>query len=161
MWSANGRYILMETLSNSISNMDINSFPLSEMEESSDYLFVYGILKRGFSLDLSSKAEFIGEAILPGARLYRIGGGVGLRFTIENSSDVFGEVFRIPKGLWKWLDSIEHNGISYTRRIVGAEVGNPEGPDFGWMRVWVYEHTYPGMVYDDPIENGRFENAAF
>lgn len=131
---------------------------MKRLEAQCDYLFVYGILKRGFVLDLSfaNRAEFIDEAMLPGAILYRVGGGVGLRFTEDQYREVYGEVFKIPQPLWKWLDSIESNGFSYTRRIVEVGLGNPEGPDYGWVKAWVYEHTYPGMKYDKPILDGVY-----
>jgi|SRR6267378_234468 len=122
----------------------------------SDFLFVYGILKRGFILDLTRRAEFIGEAMLPSAILYKIGSGVGLRFIEDNNRKVYGEVFKIPSRLWEWLDDIESNGVAYTRKIVEVAVGNPEGPDYGWMMAWVYEHTFPGMKYDRPILNGVY-----
>jgi len=131
---------------------------MKRLEAQCEYLFVYGILKRGFILDLTYRAEFIGEAMLPGAILYRIGSGVGLRFTDDKHKDVYGEVFKIPQKLWKWLDSIESNGFAYTRKIVEVGVGNPEGPDFGWMSSWVYEHTFPGMKYDKPILNGVYNS---
>lgn len=134
----------------------------------SDYLFVYGILKRGFELDLSSKAEFIGEACLLGAKLYRISNGVGLRFTDNLLEDeVYGEVFKIPQGLWKWLDFIEANGFAYTRkigdvhllRVLSDDLDRAEELLLEPIKAYVYEHTFPGMHYDRPIDNGRFENA--
>ncbi len=128
--------------------------PLQEQE--CQYLFVYGILKRGFILDLTHRAEFIDEAMLPGAILYKIGGGVGLRFTENVHREVYGEVFKIPQHLWKWLDSIESNGFSYTRKIVEVAVGNPEGPDYGWVKAWIYEHTFPGMKYENEIKDGIY-----
>lgn len=131
------------------------------VEDKCDLLFVYGILKRGFELDLRGKAKFVDTAQLDGAILYRVGSGVGLRLTEDASRTVYGEVFKIPQGLWKWLDMIESNGFAYTRRIVEVCLGNPEGPDGGWVKAWVYEHTYPGMKYDRPIENGVFEHANF
>ena len=136
----------------------LNEVSLQEPEKVCDYLFVYGILKRGFILDLTYRAEFIGEAVLPGAILYSIGNGVGLRFTEDIQREVYGEVFNISLKLWKWLDSIESNGFAYTRKIVDVGVGNPEGPDFGWMNAWVYEHTFPGMKYDKPILNGVYNS---
>lgn len=123
-------------------------------------LFVYGILKRGFALDLSERGcPFIGKAQFDGAILYRIGQGVGLRFAaLERSA--YGEVFEIPRHLWKWLDGIEQNGFAYTRKIVQVYVDNHEAGR-GWMKAWVYEHTFPGMKYDRPIENGVYEHADF
>jgi len=131
-------------------------------------LFVYGILKRNYDLDLRKyNAKFIGKAVLPGAILYGIGplhegpyvggegredfSGVGLRFTEDLTKHAYGEVFEIPDHLWDWLDSIENNGFSYTRKEVQVEMET-------WVKTeaWVYEHTYPHMVYDSPIESGVF-----
>src|SRR5260370_42631174 len=74
-------------------------------------LFVYGILKRGFQLDLTKRGcKFIGEAQIQGANLYGIGhkwdgenwSGVGLRFLGLPVEDpirvVHGEIFEIPDG---------------------------------------------------------------
>src|SRR6267378_5381684 len=124
-------------------------------ENKCDLLFVYGILKRGFELDLRGKAKFIDTAQLDGAILYRVGSGVGLRFTEDVNRTVYGEVFKIPKGLWKWLDMIESNGFAYTRRIVEVGIGHHEA-DIGWVKAWVYEHTFPNMRYDRPIIDGIF-----
>jgi len=145
-------------------------------------LFVYGILKRNYDLDLRKyDAKFIGKAVLPGAILYGIrplhegpyvGGegredfsGVGLRFTGDLTKLAYGEVFEIPDHLWDWLDSIENNGFSYTRKEVqvcisedlgyeGVAVNMVNAAVAVW--VWVYEHTYPHMVYDSPIQSGVF-----
>ncbi len=131
---------------------------MKRLEAQCEYLFVYGILKRGFILDLTYRAEFIGEARLPGAILYRIGSGVGLRFTEDLTKQAYGEVFKIPQKLWEWLDSIEWNGINYTRKVVWAELtGKRElAGDWGNVRTWVYEHTAKGMVYNSPIEDGVY-----
>jgi gamma-glutamylcyclotransferase (GGCT)/AIG2-like uncharacterized protein YtfP len=132
-------------------------------------LFVYGILKRNFQLDLEQRgAKFLGEAQLPGAILYRIGhGGVGLRLVEDPLKVAYGEVFEIPDGwiehnktMWNWLDSIENNGLAYTRKVVQVCVTLPEEDGMVGMEmknVWTYEHTFPGMKYDKPIESGRYE----
>ena len=126
-------------------------------------LFVYGILKQGYALDLAGyEATFLGEAHIDHATLYHIGGGVGLRFT-EDDTVAHGELWTIPEKLWKWLDHIESNGFAYTRKIVGVQPKNllgkaPEetyGPPSP-IAAWVYEHTYPGMVYSLPIKGGSF-----
>ncbi len=127
-------------------------------------LFVYGILKRGYELDLNNQgAKFIGEASIPGACLYGIGrpragrefSGVGLKLDVGPARVAHGELWDIPDDLWDWLDGIEQNGFCYTRKIVKAEhinsLGYPADID-----TWVYEYTYPGFSYDNPIANGRF-----
>ena len=138
-------------------------------------LFVYGILKRGYELDLEGYgAKFISEAYIPGAILYGIGNrwaheghphdgrqwsGVGLALNVGPSSGVaHGELWEIPSNLWGWLDSIEQNGYCYTRKIVPVhyEIDNGQGEDVLVVNAWVYEYTYPGFNYANPIEGGRF-----
>ena len=121
-------------------------------------LFVYGILKRGFQLDLEQRgAKFLGEAQLPGAILYRIGhGGVGLRLVEDLNKVAYGEVFEIPHcrpdryAEWGWLDEIENNGLVYTRKVVPVHFPKSNAD----LLTWVYEHTYPSARYDRPIESG-------
>lgn len=118
-------------------------------------LFVYGILKRNFSLDLTKKgASFMGPDALPGAQLFQMGGGVGLRLdeSFRDCPLAQGEVFEIPDSLWRWLDSIEQNGFCYTRRVVETKFGP----------AWVYEHTFPGTQYRMPIPaNDYQENSPY
>lgn len=105
-------------------------------------LMVYGILKRGFALDLTKHGcKFLGECQLVGANLYgrefrdATGSwtGVGLRFDDDPEGVAYGELFEIPDrvehpegkrgwSVWDWLDSIEQNGYCYTRKIVRVEM---------------------------------------
>lgn len=117
-------------------------------------LFVYGLLKRGFELDLRyyENTKFISPAQLDGATLYSIGFGVGLRFTPEiPESFALGDVFEIPEAAWPWLDGIEQNGFAYTRKVVQVKRESGEILD-----AWVYEHTYPNMIYSRPILGGCY-----
>lgn len=139
-------------------------------------LFCYGILKRGYELDLTnygvngSKTKFIGEASIKGATLYGIGhhfgldrdfSGVGLAFK-DPDGVAYGEIFEIPSGLWNWLDTIEQNGFCYTRKIVQCELVNM--PAYAMydtdaervVNAWVYEYVFPGFDYSHPIEGGKF-----
>ncbi|HYS59467.1 MAG TPA: gamma-glutamylcyclotransferase family protein [Gemmatimonadales bacterium] len=119
----------------------------------SDYslIFVYGILKRGFSADLTRQGgEFQGPAEIDGANLHPIGGGVGLRFTEDKLRKAHGELFLIPDRLWKWLDRIESNGFCYTRKEVDVYTED------GSRKAWVYEHTFPDMKYNEPFEDGCY-----
>ena len=121
-------------------------------------LFVYGILKQGFSLDLTKEgATFLGKAILQGANLYRIGQGVGLR--IEDEGKVYGEVFEIPSALWHWLDRIENHPHTYQRQLV--QVLMIEGYDEHLSEkqhpeAWVYVHQHP-EYFSGLIESGKYE----
>jgi gamma-glutamylcyclotransferase (GGCT)/AIG2-like uncharacterized protein YtfP len=119
----------------------------------SNLLFVYGILKRGFGADLEEQidATFISEATIANAQLYGIGGGVGLRFETTDSPAI-GEVFEIKSDrLWAELDWLESNGFCYTRKVVDV-ISTTLGP----LKAWVYEHTFPNMTYDHPLEGNVY-----
>jgi len=123
-----------------------------EKEVKPNKLFVYGILKRGFSLDLEREgAKFLGEATLQPANLYHVGGGVGLR--IEDEGKVYGEVFEIPPTMWRWLDGIEGHPYTYMRQQVQAFIVDRVGPE----EVWVYVHQHP-EYFTGLIESGRYES---
>lgn len=125
------------------------------------YLAVYGILKKGFALDLNKipEATFVGPGIINGANLYRIGTGVGLRFVEDPNRVAKVEVYDIKPGLWSWLDMIEANGMAYTRKVVSTfvDVDHPlEGIQKLAFDTWVYEHSFPGMKYTRLIEDGNY-----
>lgn len=131
-------------------------------------LAVYGILKRGFELDLRYfGGTFIGAGTVKGATLYHIGSGVGLRFD-DPSKVAHVEVFDIGKErlpgsenlyryykaseVWRWLDSIENNGRTYTRKVVPVTLS-----DGSVIDCWIYEHTmWPDSKYTNPIEGNDF-----
>ena len=121
--------------------------------EKTNKLFVYGILKKGFSLDLSREgAKFIGEAILQPANIYSIGAGVGL--LLEEEGKVHGEVFEIPnERMWKWLDQIEGHPHLYQRQIVWPVLTHSN--DEVEAYVYVYQRPeYLGRL----IESGNYDD---
>ena len=112
-------------------------------------LLVYGILKRGKSLDLQANGcPFLGEATLDGANLYRIGGGVGLK--LNEKGVIHGEVFIVRDTLWPWLDEIEGNGFIYTRKVVRPTLKSGDV-----VRAWVYEHNAKFRP-EEKIEDGVY-----
>jgi gamma-glutamylcyclotransferase (GGCT)/AIG2-like uncharacterized protein YtfP len=127
-------------------------------------LFCYGILQRGHELDLTQASlggKFLGEALIQGANLYRIGSGVGLRLVEDPHKVAHGELFEIPDTLWPWLDDIEQNGFCYTRKIVEVHMDNARGLEAEELllypvKAWVYVHSYPNFEYKNLIEGGRF-----
>lgn len=135
-----------------------NPEPISgERLESISRLFVYGILKRGFPLDLKQYGgTFVSKAHLAGAQLYHIGGGVGLRKVDDDHTIAHGELWEIPNTLWRWLDDIEQNGFCYTREkmVVMTQPKNEENGQVSLVlsNAWVYVHTYPDMAYENPVE---------
>lgn len=111
-------------------------------------LFCYGILKKGFALDLEHEgAKFLGEATLQPANIYRIGGGVGL--AIEDRGKVHGEVFEIPEGFWKWLDRIEGHPYTYQRQVFEVSLNGEVMP------AWVYVHQHPNF-FGALIQSGNY-----
>lgn len=121
-------------------------------------LFVYGILKRGFQLDLTKYGcKFLGEALLTGAVLHKIGDGTGLRFSEDPLEVAFGEVFEIDDvGLWAWLDEIEANGHNYNRVLTTSCIEDSRD-GLKEIECWVYEHIACGDYKDIPtFEDGVF-----
>ena len=123
-----------------------------EEEVKPNKLFAYGILKKGFSLDLSREgAKFIGEAILQPANLYSIGAGVGL--LLEDEGKVHGEVFEIPERMWKWLDQIEGHPHLYQRQRVWPVLAHSNDEIEAY--VYVYQRPeYLGRL----IESGNYDD---
>lgn len=124
------------------------------MDNKTDLIFVYGILKRGHALDLTRLGgKFIQRDSVFGD-LYRIGNGVGLLLRDDTSiATANGEVFEIPSYLWRYLDEIE-NEPNYYKRIKVRTVGG--------LNVQLYEHNaFPSEMYGTErfpkIESGWFE----
>jgi len=142
-----------------------NAMQAPLIEEKCDLLFVYGILKRGFSLDLRNyDAQFIDKAEFPGAKIYRIGSGVGLSLSKDITDIVYGEVFRIPHSLWGWLDDIEGHPYNYKREIQHIYCPKAcKSKDLvymdGYINAYVYIHQRPNC-FGGQIKSGRYERAA-
>lgn len=150
-------------------------------------LFVYGILKRGYELDLTNYgAKFIGEAYIEGATLYGIGPrdrwetvrkdgiwqryqGVGLRLNTYPWSEgdpsgvvAHGELWEVPPSLWRWLDDIEQNGRVYTRKIVPVMLELKDAPTQGeWGAVMANAKAVTladAWVYEHCYKDFKYEN---
>ncbi len=134
----------------------LNEMLHQEPEEVSDYLFCYGILKRGFELDLRRyDAKFIDSAIIDYAKIYQIGSGVGLTLSQDGDDVVYGELFKIPYDLWTWLDRIEGHPYNYKREIKSIYYKSVVGYN---EKAWVYIHQHP-KCFGKRIKSGRYENA--
>src|ERR1700679_2302440 len=104
----------------------------------SDRLFVYGTLMRGFdhpmAMLLSRAADFIGEARCRG-RLYRVKHYPGLLLSDDADDVVFGELYRLrqPKELLREFDMYEACGegfaepTEYVRRMLPVMLGGGAG----------------------------------
>jgi gamma-glutamylcyclotransferase (GGCT)/AIG2-like uncharacterized protein YtfP len=127
----------------------------------SDHLFVYGTLMRGFDHPmaqlLSRSADFIGEARCRG-RLYLVKHYPGLVRSDDPAEIVFGELFRLrqPAECLREFDMYEACGegfaepTEYIRQMlpVTREGETPE-------QAWTYVYNWP-VAHLPRIESGRF-----
>ena len=127
----------------------------------SDRLFVYGTLMRGFDHPMATllarSADFTGEARCRG-RLYRVKHYPGLVLSDEAGDVVFGEVYRLrqPKELLREFDMYEACGEGFTepteyiRQILPVTLA-----DDAVSEAWTYIYNWPvaGLTR---IASGRF-----
>jgi len=126
----------------------------------SDLLFVYGTLMRGFNHPmarlLSRGADFIGEARCQG-RLYLVKHYPGLVLSGEPADVVFGELYRLrqPDGLLREFDMYEACGegfaepTEYVRRML------PVMHEGDAVNAWTYLYNWP-VAKLPRIASGRF-----
>ncbi len=126
----------------------------------SDQLFVYGTLMRGFDHPmaqlLSRSADFIGEARCRG-RLYLVKHYPGLVLSDDPAERVFGELYRLrqPNELLRELDMYEACGegfaepTEYIRQMLSVTLAD------GATEAWTYVYNWPvtGLTR---IASGRF-----
>jgi gamma-glutamylcyclotransferase (GGCT)/AIG2-like uncharacterized protein YtfP len=127
----------------------------------SDLLFVYGTLMRGYSHPmarlLSANADFLGEASCHG-RLYKVKHYPGLVLSDDPSEVVFGELYRLRAvdDLLREFDMYEACGegfpepTQYVRQMLTVTLAG------GTKReAWTYIYNWPvaGLAW---IESGRF-----
>jgi gamma-glutamylcyclotransferase (GGCT)/AIG2-like uncharacterized protein YtfP len=127
----------------------------------SDRLFVYGTLMRGFDHPmaqlLSRSADFIGAARCQG-RLYLIKHYPGLVKSDDPDDVVFGELFRLrqPAELLREFDMYEACGegfaapTEYIRQMLPV---TPDGQTAG--EAWTYIYNWP-VAHLPRIASGRF-----
>jgi gamma-glutamylcyclotransferase (GGCT)/AIG2-like uncharacterized protein YtfP len=127
----------------------------------SDRLFVYGTLMRGFHYPmaqlLSRGAEFIGEARCQG-RLYLVKHYPGMVLSDDPADVVFGELFRLrrPSELLREFDMYEACGegfaepTEYIRRML-AVTSDGQAAD----EAWTYIYNWP-VAHLPRIASGRF-----
>jgi gamma-glutamylcyclotransferase (GGCT)/AIG2-like uncharacterized protein YtfP len=127
----------------------------------SDHLFVYGTLMRGFDHPmaqlLSRSADFIGEARCRG-RLYLVKHYPGLVLSDDPADVVFGELYRLrtPAELLREFDMYEACGegfaepTEYVRRMIAVtRDGQPA------EEAWTYIYNWP-VTHLPRIASGRF-----
>jgi gamma-glutamylcyclotransferase (GGCT)/AIG2-like uncharacterized protein YtfP len=127
----------------------------------SDCLFVYGTLMRGYSHPmarlLSANADFLGEASCRG-RLYRVKHYPGLVRSDEVAARVFGELYRLRavEDLLREFDMYEACGegfpepTQYVRRTLSVTLA-----DDTVSEAWTYIYNWP-VEQLARIESGRF-----
>jgi gamma-glutamylcyclotransferase (GGCT)/AIG2-like uncharacterized protein YtfP len=127
----------------------------------SDLLFVYGTLMRGFdhpmALLLSRSADFVGEAHCRG-RLYRVKHYPGLVLSVDAGDVVFGELFRLrqPAELLREFDMYEACGegfaepTEYVRQMLPVALGNGSVSE-----AWTYVYNWP-VTGLSRIASGKF-----
>jgi len=130
----------------------------------SDLLFVYGTLMRGFNHPmarlLSANADFLGEASCRG-RLYRVKHYPGLVLSDDPSDIVFGELYRLRArdDLLREFDMYEACGegfpepTQYIRQTL--EVALADGSS---GEAWTYLYNWP-VARLQRIMSGRFLEA--
>jgi gamma-glutamylcyclotransferase (GGCT)/AIG2-like uncharacterized protein YtfP len=127
----------------------------------SNLLFVYGTLMRGFDHPmaqlLSRNADFVGEARC-GGRLYLIKHYPGLVLSDAPDEMVFGELYRLPRPdeLLREFDMYEACGegfvapTEYIRQMLPVMSG-----DGAAVEAWTYVYNWP-VAHLPRIASGRF-----
>ena len=127
----------------------------------SDHLFVYGTLMRGYDHPmaqlLSRSADFVGEAHCR-AKLYLVKHYPGLVLSDDAGDIAYGEVFRLRQAsqLLREFDMYEACGdgfaepTEYVRRLL--QVALSDGAE---LEVWTYLYNWP-VEHLARIESGRF-----
>ena len=126
----------------------------------SDHLFVYGTLMRGFDHPmaqlLSAHADFLGEARCRG-RLYLIKHYPGLVLSDDADDVVFGELFQLrrPAELLRELDMYEACGEGFAEPTEYIRQMLPVTRGGGTSEVWTYIYNWP-VAGLPRIASGRF-----
>ena len=126
----------------------------------SDHLFVYGTLMRGFDHPmvqlLSRGADFLGEARCLG-RLYLIKHYPALVLSDDADDVVFGELFQLrrPAELLRELDMYEACGEGFAEPTEYIRQMLPVTRDGGTSEVWTYIYNWP-VAGLPRIASGRF-----
>jgi gamma-glutamylcyclotransferase (GGCT)/AIG2-like uncharacterized protein YtfP len=127
----------------------------------SDLIFVYGTLMRGFDNPmaklLARSAGYLGAASCRG-RLYRVKHYPGLVLSEAADDVVFGELYRLhhPEQMLREFDMYEACGegfaepTQYVRQMLPVT-----GEDRGAAEAWTYIYNWP-VAHLARIESGRF-----
>ncbi len=106
------------------------------------YVFVYGTLKRGFSLHkYLAEAKFLGEAKLSGYEMYDLGWYPGIK---SGKGEIYGEVYEVEPGTLAVLDEIEDEGEEYERCLLPVQLKDGQIID-------AFVYIYRGDVSGCPV----------
>ena len=126
----------------------------------SDRLFVYGTLMRGFDHPmaqlLSRSADFLGDARCQG-RLYLIKHYPGLVLSDDPGDVVFGELYRLraPRELLREFDMYEACGEGFAQPTEYVRQTLPVTLDDKTTEAWTYLYNRP-VTHLPRIASGRF-----
>ena len=126
----------------------------------SDRLFVYGTLLRGFDHPmaqlLSRSAEFLGESHCQG-RLYLIKHYPGLVLSDDPNDVVFGELYRLrtPKELLREFDMYEACGEGFAKPTEYIRQMLPVTLNDKTAEAWTYLYNWP-VAHLPRIASGQF-----
>jgi gamma-glutamylcyclotransferase (GGCT)/AIG2-like uncharacterized protein YtfP len=127
----------------------------------SDRLFVYGTLMRGFDRPMAQLlwrgADFIGEARCQG-RLYLVKHYPGLVLSDDPADVVFGELFRLRRSseLLREFDMYEACGEGFAEPTEYIRQMLPVTSDDGAVsEAWTYIYNWP-VAHLPRIASGRF-----
>jgi gamma-glutamylcyclotransferase (GGCT)/AIG2-like uncharacterized protein YtfP len=116
----------------------------------SEYVFVYGSLKRGGGLSDYmdwSRGTFLGEAALTGVELYLLPAGFPAAVPAADGI-AYGELWRVKSLVI--LDQIEGNGHHYQREQRSFQTSN------GVIQAWVYMYLLDIRPTDLPLVSGVY-----
>lgn len=116
-----------------------------------DYVFVYGSLKRGYRLfsQYLAGSEFVGEAALEGYTIHQVEGAwyPGIQ---EGEGQVQGEVFKVGPETLRQLDLVEGEGQLYDR--VKADVYLAKEGETLSVFIYVFKNQeFLGPVIEDGV----------
>lgn len=118
--------------------------------EDKNLIFVYGTLMRGERAhSFLSGAEYIGAYRLKGYAMYNLGRYPGIVPDPERT--VYGEVYRVDRGMLCDMDRYEGEGSLYQRVTVTAENGTQTVPVFAY----VYAREVRGRLIPEGKWNAR------
>jgi gamma-glutamylcyclotransferase (GGCT)/AIG2-like uncharacterized protein YtfP len=132
----------------------------------SDRLFVYGTLMRGFDHPmaqlLSANADFLGQAQCRG-RLYLVKHYPGLVLSDDPAEVVFGELYRLRQAdeLLREFDMYEACGegfpepTEYVRRMLKLTLSSGSASEPQVLEAWTYIYNWP-VAHLPRIASGRF-----